>query len=409
MSALFGRLLQVAGITTLLLFLLIPSLEAQERERLEERRKQLLQDIELTSELLEETQQNRAATMEHFLTLQRQIQKRRLLIETLQSEIELAEASIATAQDINEALQDDLDRLLQEYELIARAALRQKINKSATLFVFSAPTVNEAFRRWQYIRQYDRYRKKQARLIIETRAMLDSRLLELEEEYLAKGALLTSEEQQAELLADEIRSYDNLLAELQNDEAQLATDLREKQTAHQKLNAAIESIIREEMARSRRENRSPDALSGQEETQAEIVSGAFEQNRGNLPWPVVNGVVTGYYGRQPHPTLQNVTVENNGIDIRTDQSAEVRAVFRGEVVGTQFIPGHNYMLILKHGNFYTVYSNLEEVLVKRGDQVTLKQPIGRVSKDIRTNTSKLHFEVWQDKERMNPLHWLSGS
>jgi murein DD-endopeptidase MepM/ murein hydrolase activator NlpD len=138
------------------------------------------------------------------------------------------------------------------------------------------------------------------------------------------------------------------------------------------------------------------------------VTGAFEQNRGRLPWPVANGVVTGYYGRQPHPTLQNVVVDNNGIDIRTDVNAEVRAVFQGEVVGTQFIPGYNYMLIIKHGNFYTVYSNLEDVKVKRGDQVILKQPLGRVSKDVQTNTSSLHFEVWLEKERMNPLHWLSG-
>jgi septal ring factor EnvC (AmiA/AmiB activator) len=394
----------------LLALLLMPgSLQAQEREKLEERRKQLLRDIELTSDLLAETQQNRAATMEHFLTLQKQIQKRQELIETLQSEITLAEQGIATAHDINDALQSDLDRLLEEYEMIARAALRQKINKSATLFVFSAPTMNEAFRRWQYIRQYDRYRKKQARLIIETRQMLEERLLWLEEEYIAKGALLESEENQAAILERELGSYNRLLGELQNDEERLTSDLREKQAAHQKLNAAIERIIREEMARSRRENRSSDALTDPEtRPETDLVTGAFEQNRGRLPWPVANGVVTGYYGRQPHPTLQNVVVDNNGIDIRTDVNAEVRAVFQGEVVGTQFIPGYNYMLIIKHGNFYTVYSNLEDVKVKRGDQVILKQPLGRVSKDVQTNTSSLHFEVWLEKERMNPLHWLSG-
>jgi hypothetical protein len=120
--------------------------------------------------------------------------------------------------------------------------------------------MNEAFRRWQYIRQYDRYRKKQARLIIETRQMLEERLLWLEEEYIAKGALLESEENQAAILERELGSYNRLLGELQNDEERLTSDLREKQAAHQKLNAAIERIIREEMARSRRENRSSDAL-----------------------------------------------------------------------------------------------------------------------------------------------------
>ena len=390
----------------LLLFLPL-SLFAQEREKLEEKRKQLIKEIEMTSVMLSETQQNRAATLEHFVTLQKQIEKRRLLIETLQSEILITEEGISQAADISEALRDDLERLLEEYGLIARAALRSQINKTATLFIFSAPTLNEAFNRWQYIRQYDRYRKKQARLIVETQKMLDERQAWLEVQKQEKGSLLESEENQAQLLAKEITTYDRLLADLKRDEKRLAGELKDKQVAHQKLNAAIENIIREEVARARKESRSPEALEETTRTRdAELVTGAFEQNRGRLPWPVSNGVVTGYYGKHTHPTLQNVTVDNNGIDIRTDQDANVLAVFQGEVVGTQYIPGYNYMLIVKHGNYYTVYSNLKEVYVKRGDSVTLRQAIGKVYTDPQTNTASLHFEVWQEKKRMNPLTWV---
>ncbi|MBR9919754.1 MAG: peptidoglycan DD-metalloendopeptidase family protein [Bacteroidetes bacterium] len=369
----------------------------------------MLREIEMTSNLLNETQQNRAATLDHFLTLRKQIEKRQQLITTLQTEVQLIDEGIIQAIEISEALRDDLDRLMEEYGMIARAAIRTQINKSATLFVFSAPSINEAFQRWQYIRQYDRYRKKQARLIVETQKMLDERLYWLEEQKKDKENLLESEEMQAQLLADEIRTYDVLLADLKRDEKRLSGELQEKQSAHQKLSAAIERIIREEMARSRRENRNPDALNNPSSEKDEaIVSGAFEQNRGKLPWPVLNGVVTGYYGRQKHPTLENVTVDNNGIDIRTDQGANVRAVFEGEVVGTQYVPGYNYMLIVKHGNYYTVYSNLEEVIVQRGDIVKHKEIVGMVHTDLLTNTASLHFEVWQEKQRMNPLNWVSG-
>ena len=118
-------------------------------------------------------------------------------------------------------------------------------------------------------------------------------------------------------------------------------------------------------------------------------------------------MITKFFGKQAHPSLRKIEITNNGIDIRTDRNASVRAVFHGEVVGTQFIPGYNHMLILKHGNFYTVYSNLKDVSVRRGDQVKAKQAIGQVSLDPKTNISEVHFELWQNKERLNPVNWIS--
>jgi septal ring factor EnvC (AmiA/AmiB activator) len=136
------------------------------------------------------------------------------------------------------------------------------------------------------------------------------------------------------------------------------------------------------------------------------VSKEFQGNRGKLPWPVKNGIITGHFGRQPHPTIPNIEIVNNGIDIQTDQGAPVRSVFEGTVVGTQYVPGFDYMVILQHGDYYTVYSNLAELSVKKGDKVAIRQNIGKVSTDSKTNTSEVHFEIWKEKTRLNPQEWV---
>jgi len=139
---------------------------------------------------------------------------------------------------------------------------------------------------------------------------------------------------------------------------------------------------------------------------ATALTSVFNGSRGQLPWPVASGVITSYFGKQAHPTLKKIQITNNGIDIQTQQNATVKAVFQGEVVGTQFIPGHHYMVILRHGNYYTVYSNLENILVKRGETVNMQQALGQVAIDGKSGKSEVHFEVWRDKVRLNPTDWV---
>ncbi|MEZ4952357.1 MAG: peptidoglycan DD-metalloendopeptidase family protein [Saprospiraceae bacterium] len=136
------------------------------------------------------------------------------------------------------------------------------------------------------------------------------------------------------------------------------------------------------------------------------MSAGFRQSKGVLPWPVQQGVITSYFGRQPHPTIKSVEIVNNGIDIRTDHGSQVQAVYEGTVVGTQFIPGFDYMVILQHGEYYTVYSNLQEVKVRKGDKVRIRQSVGVVSTDRKTNTAEVHFELWREKTRLDPTDWV---
>lgn len=400
---------------TLLLCLILAAgsvLAQQSRKELEDKRKKLLREIEQTSGLLRQTTKNKEATLTRYVTLQKQISQRQQLIETLQSEVQFLLENMERTTGVIIALTDDIERLKTEYAQMARHAYRQRLSHSDWLFLFSAKSFNDAFRRWQYLKQYDRYRQKQTRLIQETQQTLLDKIRLLEDRKSEKERLLSSAQRQSEMLGLEMSAKNRLLEELQGDEARLARDLEKKRSAAAKLNAAIEKIIKDEMERASREERSAVASGSKTKPSATpetaISSKEFRNNKGNLPWPVKNGVITGHFGRQQHPTIQSVEIVNNGIDIRTDQGAEVRAVFEGTVVGTQFIPGYDYMVILKHGEYYTVYSNLEEVRVKKGDQVATRQSIGKVNTDRKTNTSEVHFEIWKEKTRLNPQDWVGS-
>lgn len=408
------RLARKAFILFLILAVSASAFGQQSRKTLEEKRKKLLREIEQTTSLLKQTKENREATFSRYLTLQKQISKRRQLIETMQAEIQLIIENVDRTVDVINALNDDIGSLKTEYAKMARHAYRQRLTRSDWLFIFSAKGFNDAFRRWQYLRQYDRYRQKQAHLILETQKTLLDKIAMLEERKQERERLIDSERRQSEMLGLEMNAKNRMLEELKGDESRLARELDRKRTAAEKLSEAIENVIKEEIEKAKKAERTAavaNSSSGPKPSAASetnVLSKDFQNNKGKLPWPVKNGVITGYFGRQQHPTIKSVEITNNGIDIRTDQGSQVRSVFEGTVVGTQFIPGYDYMVILQHGEYYTVYSNLEEVSVKKGDKIAVRQNLGKVSTDRKTNSSEVHFEIWKEKTRLNPVEWVGS-
>lgn len=386
------------------------SIGQNSRIELEEKRKQLLKEIEQTTRLLKQTKKSREATYSRFVTLQRQISRRLQLIETLQAEVLLILENVERTTGAVQALSDDIERLKSEYAIMVRHAYRQKLLHNEWLFVLSATSFNDAYRRWQYLRQYDRYRQKQAQLVLDTQQTLLDKIESLEKRKQEKEKLLAAEERQSEMLGLEISAKNRILEELKGDENRLALQIKSKEKAARKLTSAIESVIKTEMEKARKEEKATANVnvspsSGGKSNSTNLSSG-FHQSQGVLPWPVREGVITSYFGRQQHPTIKSVEIVNNGIDIRTDQGTQVQAVFEGTVVGTQFIPGFDYMIILQHGDYYTVYSNLQEVKVRKGEKVKIRQSIGIVSTDRKTNTAEVHFEIWRGKSRLNPTDWV---
>lgn len=375
----------------------------QNRKELEAKRKQLIQEIQQTTNRLQETQKNKAAALDRFVALQHQIGKRRQLIETLRDEVDFTEASILRTNEVIEALGDDIAHLQADYANMLRTAFRQQYNQSAFIFLFSANSLNQLFLRWQYLRQYNRYRKKQAKLITETQKMLADKARQLENRQREKMSLLAIQESQKTLMDRELQDKDHLVKNLKKSESRLASELDKQQRVHQQMNDAIEAMIREEMAKKRKVSRTPEALA---ETvpavETDPVSRDFQQRKGRLPWPVTKHEVIKAFGKQPHPKFKGVETVNNGVDVLSEPRAEVRSIFQGQVLGTQFIPGYNNLVIIQHGNYYTVYSNLEDVYVKREEEIGTTQVIGRLSKD----KAEFHFELWRDKVKLNPEIWL---
>jgi murein hydrolase activator len=419
----------------LLAALVLPSaLFSQSKKELEDRRKKIVRDISATERMIKKTARSKEAAYDRYVALQSQIQSRAELIETIESEIVAADEGMARNQSVIAALMQDVGKMREEYGRTVRNAFRQKTLSNPLLYLFSAASLNEAFRRWLFLRKYDQFRREQAEAIRATQEMLARKSEALAQTKIEKENLLVSMQGQRATLVTELSQKNEMLKFLSKDEARLKSDLEKKEAAHEALNQSIERVIQEEVrkrvdeARSRPQSptektetpvNQPNTskpvaakpeknkpLSAPADLGSDAVSGNFQRSKGRLPWPVESGFVSRSFGRQKHPTLKNIEITNNGIDIRTEESAAVRAVFEGRVAGVQFIPGHDYTVILQHGDYYTVYSNLSETSLSKGDMVKGKQPIGRVSNNPITGTSELHFELWFQKERINPSLWI---
>jgi len=410
---------------------------AQSKKELEEKRKKLIRDIEMTDKLLVKTTRTKEATYDRYLALQNQIESRESLIQTLGYELSAADVTIQRNTAVVESLSSDIERMQAEYGRMVRNAFRRNTLSNPFLYILSAENLNQAFRRWLFLRKYDRFRKQQADAIAFTRDILSRRIADLSKTRSDKENLLISLQGQKEKLSTSLADKDELLKTLGQDETRLKQDLQKKQQAHEALNQAIEQVIQEEVRKRIEESRkakpvAPPPAASAEKLPPSVVSPAspqadantksnpiaapelaednfslaFRQKRGKLPWPVADGFIAKPYGRQRHPTIKNIEITNNGIDIRTNESADVRAIYEGLVSGVQFIPGHDYTVILQHGDYYTVYSNLSETRLTKGERVAAKQFIGRVSNNPITGASELHFELWHQKERMNPAIWI---
>lgn len=380
------------------------SVAAQSADELRQKREALQAEIKESTRRLGDTRRNKEAALVQVALLQKQIRNREELILTLQQEINQTESSIRRTNEVVTALSEDIERLKGEYADLVRAAYRARLQNSWLTFILSSSSFNEAFRRWQYLRQYQRFRSRQAKLILATQSSLASKLLQLERGREEKAILLVTEQNQQTALGREKNAQDQLLNRLKKNEATILAEIKEQEAAKEELNQAIEKAIAAEMARIRRAeraSRNSGSNTNRTNTARAETGGAFASLKGRLPWPV-DGEITKPFGRQPHPTVKGVEISNNGIDISVSGRSDVAVVADGTVVSTHFVPGYRNMVLVRHGDFYTVYSNLETVSVGSGSEVTAGQSVGRISKQA----GELHFEVWRQKERLNPEQWI---
>lgn len=374
----------------------------QTKEELEKRKGKTLEEIAYTNRLLEETRQKKQNSLNRVKILDQRIQLRSQLIRSINQEISLYSEEIEKKVILIDELEKDMEEVKKQYELLVRHAFWNKNNYDRIMFILSADNFNMAYKRMKYIQQYTRHRREQVLMIQSMQAELKLEVNKMEEMVKEKEEMARQKAAENKNLERERKSKDMMVKELSGREKELRKKIEENKKIARRLEKEIADIITAEASKNRSRS-----IYDQLTPEERLISDNFQGNKGKLPWPTERGVVTGRFGMQQHAVLKQVTVQNDGIDISTVKGAEARALFDGVVSKVVAILGANYTVIIRHGNFLTVYQNLINVRVKHGEKVKVKQVLGTVFTEEETNSTMLHIEIWKELNKQNPEDWLS--
>lgn len=390
-------------INTLLFLILSSVCMGQSLSDLQKKKQDAANEIEYTTRLLQEVQKNQRSSLSRLRLLNNKIDQRKTIISSINNEINVYQNSIEDNALVIELLSEDLDLMKEEYAKLIRSAYRNKNANDKILFLISAENVNQAYRRNLYLKRYTSYRRNQSEVIQNIQIVLNEKIEQLEEQKKVKQLLADETEKEARQLSSEQSQQDSEYKKLRKQQRTLLQKLKQQQRIEQQLEREIQRLIAEEAGKNKKEGGS-----GYELTPEQRLAGDnFEQNKNRLPWPVERGVIIEHFGMHQHPVLSNVQINNNGVNIATDVDSYVRSVFDGEVSRVFAISGGNSAVIIRHGKYLSVYSNLKEVLVKAGDKVSTKQSIGKVYFDsVDGNKSILKFQIWHENQKLNPEDWI---
>lgn len=376
---------------------------SQSIDDLQKKKQKAEKEIEYTTKLLNEVQKNQKLSLNRVQLLNKQIEHRNAVITSINEEINVYQQFIDNNNLAIRMMNSDMKGIKKEYAELIRSAYRNRNAYDQILFLLSAENANQAYRRWLYMKRYTAYRESQADIINAIQLALDQKSEKLEQQKLIKLQLVTDTKVEARQLSQEKIQKNSEIRKLEKEQQSLRKKLQQQREIEQRLENEIKKIIEEEARKSKAAGTTGFSLTPEQK----LVGESFVQNKRKLPWPVERGVITEHFGINQHPVLANVQTRNNGISIATEAGAKVRAVFKGEVSRVFGITGGNTAVIIRHGKYLSVYSNLREVTVKKGDKVTTKQTIGTVYTDADDdNKSILKFQIWLENQKLNPEEWI---
>lgn len=410
-----SRLLAVAGngrrVLLALLFLgfiagFTPAASAQTSADLKRKRNQIQKKIDYTNKLIKESRSGQRMSQTELILLNQRIALREEKIGTINHEISKLDVQIAELNSVIESMEADLEKLKLKYSRMVVYAYKNRNVNDRLLFIFTATNIGQAYSRLKYIQEYQEARKKQLIAIKIYRDLIGDEVVELEDKKTVRKGLRNQQLTDKEALSQDKVAQQQTLSSLMQKESQLRQQLRTQERQKEKLNQAIAMAIKKEIEAQKAKNSGVFKLT----PEARLVSAEFENNRGRLPWPVERGLITSTFGEHPHPTISGLKIKNNGIDISTNKAASVRAVFEGEVISVIVISGAGKTVMVKHGGYYTTYSNLKEVSVKKGDKIKTKDEVGWLLTDG-SNKTICHFEIWKVTStgalvKQNPAEWI---
>ena len=388
---------------------LIPlqNIEAQtDKASLTAERNRIEEQLRTTSRLISDAKKNRQAANSQVALIDKQIELREKLIRHHQSTIRSLERSVRGTDSEIRSLEGHIVALKEEYAEMIRQAYRLQLASNPLMFVFASDDFNQASHRFKMLQSYAEERKRQASEITGAQEELTDTRRELTDEQASVEQALEDQQKEMAALNDDRKDRAQLLSDLKKKERDLRKTQKAQEKERKRLNDEIKRIIEAELAAERASSKGEFALT----PEGKIVSEAFEKNKASLPWPVHRGVVTGKFGRHSHPTIPGITVESNGVDITTDPSSNVYSIFDGNVSSVFSLPGAGKTIIITHGGYKTVYSNLQNVEIAKGDKVDRGRKIGEVM--TLSQGTAIHFEIWKvagdERSPQNPNSWLQA-
>jgi murein hydrolase activator len=384
------------------------------RAELEKEKAEIQKRLLEFDQILKKTAESKKVSVGQLNVVNKQLQNRINYINALNREMRLLELEIRETESKITSLEKDLENLKEEYsEMIYTSA---KLNQGTTMtaFVFSSETFKQFYMRLKYLKQYSDARKKQVEQIGIVASELEDQKKTVEKKRIQMQAVIQQEQQQKQQLDKAKEEQQVIVNSLNQQEQNLRKEIAAARQQQENLNRMIKSIIEEEIKRAeaeaKRANSTATRASGSSiplTPEAAALSSSFAGNRGKLPWPVESGFISRPFGTHPHPTLKGITEDNDGVDIQTTPNAAVRAVFDGEVTKIFTVPGYGGTIVIKHGEYYTMYSKLKVISVKSGDKVKAKQVLGQVYTN-KDGIAEVHFETWKGLQPQNPSTWLAG-
>ena len=422
---------------------------------LENKKRKINDEIKEINSMLSETKANKKSSIGALVNINMKLEKRQELINTINLQLAELNRDIKRNETESQQLKNNLEKLKKEYAQMIVFAQRNQDAYSVLMYIFAAESFNQAYSRLKYLQQYSEFRKKQAIEIINTQTSLLAKLNELKEQRHEKNVLLGNEQVEKKQLSGEKSEQEQVLTELQKKEKELKTELEKKKEDAIELQLAIKRLIEAEIKRKMEEaakaeetriaaatKKAKDARAKAEKKkkengqktipekkeektevatkperpdnpsvpelseEAEALSADFSNNRGKLPWPVAKGVICETYGEHEHPAIKGFMMFNNGLEICATKGTQARAVFEGEVTSIAVSPTGGKLVIIRHGEYLSVYCNLGDILVKTGQKVSVKQVIGTVMYNEDEDKTSMNLQIWKGQKTMDPSGWL---
>lgn len=394
------------SILVFLFFTVSVTAQKKSRKQLEVDRNRIKKEIKMVNKLLFDAQKNEKNALEDLKDLNQKITIREKYIKTINLEVKSLSDEIIDKENDIQKLTKKLNKLKEDYATMIYKSYKSKSQQSRTMFLFSSKSFYQAYKRVKYMKQYASFRKKQG----EDVAVLAKNFLQLKDSLLyqkkLKDTLLSNEEEQKLKIEDDKIDQQKLISQIKKQENKYKRELLKKEQEQKKISERIDKIIKDAIAKS-------NALKGVKKSkgfsltpEAKALAVRFEQNKGKLPWPVESGLIVRRFGKQPHPIYSGNFINSTGIHIATKKGSNAEAIFNGEILAIQTQSEGKKSILIRHGNYISVYNNLETVYVSNGEKVSTGQSLGKIFTDRITGKTKLIFVLSKNTTRLNPTNWI---